>query len=224
MIQKLELNKKHFFCKLILKQITLYYVSERHVLNSSTYSSDPWSSKISQGALSRGNFSTAVNTRSLSVAQTESVLSNETSTGTDLALLYYENPTGKVSALSQETVVEGVEGVEGGESINTEWVDITSQESKSLPDRYRNTPGSTAEDYSKTLDESLDSNVFTLSAPFTCEGNSFNGPVVKAIFYSTGALNLEIQFNVYTTGPSGAGNFSRSMHFLFLYSLIVSMS
>ena len=65
----------HFFCKLTLTQITLYYVSEEHVLNSSFYQSDSWN----LGPLSPGDFSTAVNTRSLSVAQTVTVSVNETS-------------------------------------------------------------------------------------------------------------------------------------------------
>lgn len=155
-----------------------------------------------------------MNTRSLSVAQTAIVLPDETSTQRDLTLLYYENPAGKVSALSQETIVD---------SQSTEWVDITSQQSKSLPERYRNTPGSTTGTYSKTLDETVDSNTFTLSAPFTCEGILSDGPYyIEAIFYSTDASNSEILTNGYVTGPSGAGNFSPGMHFVLLYSLIVS--
>lgn len=158
-----------------------------------------------------------MNTRSLSVAKVETVLANETSTGRDLALLYYENPTGKVSALTQEI---GVEANEGDESTNPKWFDITSQEGKSPSDYYRNTPGSTAGGYSKTLDESLDSNNFTLSAPFTCGTDLSNGFAIDAIFYSANALNFEIQSNIYTTGPGGAGNFSQSKHFVVLFSLV----
>ncbi|CAD6587164.1 MAG: hypothetical protein ASARMPREDX12_002766 [Alectoria sarmentosa] len=198
--------------------ITLFYVSRTHALNSSVYFSGSWSAQTSQGDLSQGNFSTEVNTRSLSVAQTGFVPANETSTGKNLALLYYENPTGKVSALSQEIVLRAVTGLEAGESVDGEsvssqWVDITSQESRSLPGYYRNTPGSTAGGYSKTLDESLDSNIFTLSTPFTCGVNSSNDFAVDAIFYSTNASNSEISYNAYTTGPSGAGNFSQMTPF-----------
>lgn len=145
------------------------------------------------------------------------MFANETSTGRDLALLYYENPTGKVSALSQEVVQIAVIG---DDSMNTEWVDITSQEGKSLPDYYRNTPGSTAGGYSKTLDESLDSNNYTLSAPFTCGTNLSNGFAIDAIFSSANDLYSIIQSNAYTTGPGGAGNFSQSKLFVVLYSLV----
>lgn len=136
--------------------------------------------------------------------------SNETSTGT---LLYYENPTGKVSALSENLVFNG----------DDEWVDITSQESKSLPESYRNTPGSTAGGGSKTLDESLNSSVLTLSAPFTCGANLSNGFAIEAIFYSTNAMDPKIQSNSYTIGPI-VGSFSQSMHFVVLYSLVNLMS
>ena len=192
----------HFFCKLTLTstQITLYYVSERHLLNSSIYNSGSWS----LGTLSLANFDTAVNTRSLCVAQTSS---NETSTGT---LLYYENPIGKVSALTENLF------------LNTpnldDWVDITSQESTALPESYRNTPGSTAGCCSKTLNESLDSSLFTLSAPFTCGANLSNPLAIEAMFYSTNATGPEIQSNTYTVGPI-AGSFSQRMYFVVLYSL-----
>ena len=186
-------------------QISLYYVSESHVLNDSIYDSGSWF----PGTLSKGNFSTAVNTRSLSVAQLGIVSPNEHSTA---ALLYYENPTGKVSVLSAISAPNGTS--EDG------WVDITSQESKSLPESFRNTPGSTAGGSSKTLDESLDSSVFTLSAPFTCASN---GSTIKAIFYSKNATDPKIHYNNYTTGPI-AGSFSQSMHYIVLYSLVNLMS
>ena len=199
-------------------QITLYYVSEKDILNSSFYDAGSWS----PGSLSRWNFSTAVNSRSLSVAQTRTESYNETSTGT---LLYYENPNGKVSALSENFVFNRTNGYEMVDPNwdDIDWVDITSQESKSLPESYRNTPGPTAGGYSKTLDESLDSSVFTLSGPFTCGANSSNGFAIDAIFYSTNAIDPEIQSNTFTFGPI-AGNFSQSMHFMVLYSLVNFMS
>ena len=155
------------------------------------------------------NFSTAVNTRSLSVAQTGIVSSNESST---LSLLYYENLTGKVSVLSVNPLPNSAN--------DYGWVDITSQESKFLPDSFRNTRGSTAGGGSKTLDESLGSSVFTLSAPFTCGAK---GSAIGGIFYSKNATDPEIQANTYTVGPI-AGNFSRSMHVVVLYSLVRLMS
>ena len=175
--------------------MSLYYVSESHVLSSSVYYSGSWTS----GPLSGGNFSTAVNTRSLSVAQTAIVSSDEFSTRT---LLYYENPTGKVSALYANPVYNATNG--------DAWIDITSQESKSLPESYRNTPDSTAGGGSRTLDESLDSVVSTLSAPFTC--GAINS-ALEAVFYSNNATDPTIQSNSYTVGPI-AGNFGQSMHFM----------
>ena len=146
-----------------------------------------------------------MNTRSLSVAQTGNLSFNDTSTRT---LLYYENPSGKVSALTVGPVFNGTDG--------DAWIDITSQESKSLPESYRNTPGSTAGGSSKILDESLDSSVFTLSAPFTC--GDYNN-AIEGTFYSKNATDPEILSNTYTTGPI-VGNFSQSTHFMVLYSLV----
>ena len=150
-----------------------------------------------------------MNTRSLSVAQTGNLSSNDTSART---LLYYENPSGKVSALTIGPVFN--------ETNDYEWIDITSQESRPLPESYLDTPGSTAGGGSKTLDESLDSSLFTLSAPFTCGANS---SAVEAIFYSNNATDPKIQSNTYTIGPI-TGRFSQSMHFMVLYSLVKLMS
>ena len=92
---------------------------------------------------------------------------------TNIALLYYENPTGKPSALvqraSQQSPGEG----------QIQWVDISSQESKSLPDDFRNIPGPHQRSF--TLYES-DTNA-TFSTPFTSATN-FTGSAVGALFYS----------------------------------------
>ncbi len=124
-------------------------------------------------------------------------------TETDQNLLLYENPIGKVSALCSIL------------GVVTAWVDITTQESKSLPDEFRNTPASTAEGHSKTLFESLGTNVSTLSTPFTCMAENSTGPSdIGALFYSPDASNFEFLSTEYSTGPSGAGNFSQSVHFV----------
>ena len=137
----------------------------------------------------------------------------------DLALLYYENPTGKVSALCQESHYTDLG--EGDYSIIQEWIDITSQESESLPGEFRNAPDSATGGNSKTLDESLVPNIFTLSAPFTSRAeNQTQGSGIEAGFYSPNASGFEFQYNLYLTGLSGAGNFSPRMYFVFSYVLI----
>ena len=204
------LSEAQLFCKLTYTQIILYYVSERHVLNSSWYYAGSWSPLTPPGSVSSGNFSTAVNTRSLSAASTGNAWHGN-ATLTDQSLLLYEDPTGKVSALCL------VLGVVQGKTIDA-WVDITSQESKSLLDEFRNTPTSTAEGYSKTLFESSGTNISTLSTPFTCViGNTTQATDIGTLFYSSNASNSEFLSNEYSTLPSGAGNFSRSIDFVFLY-------
>ena len=147
-------------------------------------------------------------TRSLSVAQTGIPL-NFSMDITDLALLYYENPTGKVTALCQESGL-------GYSGIIQEWIDITSQESQSLPDIFRNNSTSAADGNSKTLDESFTSKNYTLSAPFTCQTrNLTQQSTIEAYFNSPSASNFEIQSNYYWTGSSGPGNFSQSTYFVF---------
>ena len=123
--------------------------------------------------LSLENFSTAVTTRSLSVAKRGTFLNSSFGIA-DLALLYYENPTGKVSALCQESYYTDQDLDDSG--ITQEWIDITSQESKSLPDVFRNAatsaadaPTSIIDVTSKTLDESFISSIFALSAPFVAQ-------------------------------------------------------
>lgn len=151
-------------------------------------------------------------TRSLSAANTGAYFNGSSFNDSslriaDLTLLYYENPTGKVSALCQVSYYADP-GL-GNYNITQEWIDISSQESKSLPDVFRNAPTSAADKTSKTLDESFISNTLTLSAPFTCQTNAYQ---IEAYFYSTNASNVEFQSNYYSTGPSGPGNFSSSMH------------
>ncbi len=159
-----------------------------------------------------GNFSTAVTTRSLSVVGTViSPPSNWEIVESDSlvrSLLYYEDPTRRISVLSHQTV-----GNEKNrtlkESPTAEWVNLTSQESKSLPDEFRNTPASTAGTNSKTLYESLGANT-TLRAPFTCETNWTlpydDNFTVEAIFYSPNASTSQFAIQDYAMGP---GDFFR---------------
>ena len=130
------------------------------MLYASTYTDGSWSSD-----LSLVNFSTAVKSRSLSIA----------STMYD-SLLYYEDPDGRISVLSQQDVQHGDDDTDYG------WIDATSQESKSLPAEFRNNPASIAEGYSKTLYESFETNTI-LRAPFACRAN-WTGYPLGAIFYS----------------------------------------
>ncbi|CAD6586035.1 MAG: hypothetical protein ASARMPREDX12_002178 [Alectoria sarmentosa] len=93
---------------------------------------------------------------------------------TNLALLYYESPTGKPSALVQRIIPSSIEG-----QGQIKWVDISSQESQSLPDDFRNVPE--PDQLSFTLYES-DTNA-TFSTPFTSATN-FTDSAIGALFYS----------------------------------------
>ena len=125
----------------------------------------------------------------------------------DRSLLYYEDPTGKVVALSQQDVG-------AAENQTIEWINVTSQESESLPDAFHNTPGSTAGGllYSKTLYESLGTNT-TLSIPFIC-GANWSGASVGAVFYSprldsSNATEFQFVIESYKNGAVDSGNFSQ---------------
>lgn len=171
-----------------------------------------------------GNYSTAVNTRSLSITSIpgELLFANSTFKNSTInsAILYYENPTGNVSALLQRTTSRSYPKLFNGGGSHENWVDITSQESKSLPSEFRNYPGMNSSDnqYSKTLYES-DTNV-TYSAPFTSGANYSTWPV-GTLFYSRsngsqlGELLVSggsIVFSGYLVGTSGTGNFSEGMN------------
>ena len=158
-----------------------------------------------------GNYSTAPNTRSLSVAAlgitppltvlnlttvNSTTVNSTTVNSTNLALLYYENPGGNVSALLQQ---------------RDRWVDITSQDSKSLPQEFRNTPASLQTSDGYTLDDSAYDG--TLSTPFACGANwSFPG-AIGAIFYTPNLSFPNTTFPEgfteipYRIGSSGPGTF-----------------
>lgn len=186
-----------------------------------------------------GNYSTAVDTRSLSitlfpVANDSSILNNENST-TNTALLYYENPNGKVSALLHRHLTVVAENPSYGQ-FSDQWIDITSQESKALPNEFRNAPGF---NYSNSLYDSGDGNatfshtlyeadpIAVYSTPFCSTPNTFGGSV-GALFYSPFNLPLNAITPLagdsffaasYMVGLNGSGNFSLAgMHFATPYT------
>lgn len=159
-----------------------------------------------------GNLSTAVDTRSLSIASIGSG-SSDTNSTTNRAVLYYEDPTGKVSALLRR---DNLTIFDGGRAVRYQWIDITSQESKSLPDEFRNIPGNS---FSNTLYES-DTND-TYSAPFT-SGANFSDDSIGALFFSPSNSSLRsippifggsIVSTGYSIGASGPGHFISRMYF-----------
>lgn len=180
------------------------------------------------------NYSTAVETRSLSIrllpaANGSSSVSLAGSNSTDnIALLYYENPNGKVSALLNRILrLTGTYG-------QIQWVDVTSQESKALPREFRPAGwvdhDTIASDPNTTRSHTLydtDPNI-VYSTPFTSAANFWGGSA-GALFYSPldPLLNTTSPFagsffNVgYNTGSSGPGNFTVSgMHYLPAYTAL----
>ena len=177
-----------------------------------------------------GNYSTAVDTRSLSIsvfpaANGSSSFNPDTNSTTNVALLYYENSNGKVSALLHRLLTEGNQY--SGWSSQDQWVDITSQESQKLPQEFRNAPGFSYSNslyefgsnhnatlFSHTLYEADPTAVY--STPFSSAANFF-GPSAGALFYSpfnplpnaTSPLAGGSFFTAgYEIGLSGLGNFS----------------
>lgn len=123
------------------------------------------------------DYSTAVNTRSL-VITTLSEPFDPNSSYINQAILYYENPNGNISALLQR-------GVSARTEAEYQWVDITNQESQSLPHDCRNGPNSRS---SHTLYESEGAAV---STPFTTSWLGTNpsadkiGLSTRATFYTS---------------------------------------
>ena len=141
-----------------------------------------------------------MDTRSLSFVLLPRTGSGNTST-LDLALLLYENPAENVSALLQR----------GNDSENdptlNEWVDITNQRSRSLPDAFHIAAGS---DHfgSPTLYESDTSATF--STPFTCT-TDLDENFVRLLFYSSNATDPLTSIE-YLPDPSGEHEFLRGMY------------
>ena len=114
-----------------------------------------------------------MDTRSLSFCSLN-VTGPESNSTLDLALLFYENPNGSISALLQRDI-----GSVGGGS---EWIDITSQGSISLPGAFRIAPGHDLDSVSPTLYESI-TNV-SFNTPFTCTAE-IGRSTVNVLFYSS---------------------------------------
>ena len=169
----------------------MQYVSEKHTLISTNFDQGYWTSDINFG-----NWSTAVDTRSLSFCGLPEIGTTNNATR-NLALLFYENSTKHVSALLQR--------VQKNSSL-IQWVDITSQESRSLPDEFRNVP----DHASTTLYESDTQSTF--NAPFVSAAKFFGG-AATALFYSprAGVAGLGVEAIDYDTGTSGPGTFSSGM-------------
>lgn len=206
------------------RDMSLYYISENHTVCSNVMIEGSWGQDQYFGG-----YSTAVDTRSLSiilfsVANDSSNLNNENST-TNIALLYYENPNGKVSALLYRPLTVIAENQNDGPYLLDQWIDITSQESKALPNEFRNAPGFNYSDalythsgygnatFSHTLYEADPIAVY--STPFCSAPNTFG--VSVAWFYSPFNLPLNAITPLagdsffaasYMVGLNGSGNFS----------------
>ena len=139
----------------------------------------------------------------------------------NIALLFYENPDGKISALLHRLI--NIVNPRTGSYQQDQWIDITSQESKVLPNEFHNDPGFNYSNtlykqspyntvFSKTLDEADPIAVY--NTPFFSVPSS-TGSVV-AMFYSP--FNLlpnapspagnSFFTAYYTIGPNGSGSFS----------------
>ena len=193
----------------------MFYVSDSHYLSS--LFADGYGKAIQDLGQNR---STASDTRSLSVTSLSGAsldISKRNGT-TNLALLYFEDATGNVSALLQHVI----NNYTRWEFI--EWVDITSQNEHHgiwpdapRADEFRNSPNfDTIVEYSHTLYESIANT--KLSAPFTCEANfmdvsnefgTTNWTTLGALFYAPGNASLVTDhFGIDLSGP---GNFTISM-------------
>ena len=197
----------------------MYYVSDSHHLSSSVAAGFGWPIQ----GLGK-NFSTAVDTRSLSVTSvpgSRAYIRNTNSSG-NLALLYYENSAGNVSALLQR--FDPTKG--GGGSVR--WHDITSQSSQSLPGDFQNGPkNSTLNPTSHTLYESLSG--FSFGTPFTSMANYSGG--ARPPDMSPGMLPLGAFFfapsdatlvtDTYFIGLNGSGSYEGfSKHSASLYPML----
>lgn len=166
----------------------MHYVSDSHILASSKFVQGVWTPDPTFG-----NGSTAVDTRSLSFCSLPGT-GPTNNTYLNLGLLLYENPTGKVSALLQR-VQKPTD--ELGPEPAIEWIDITSLESRSLPDDLRSDPddnGATTTLYESGVNYTP-SEDYTFSAPFTSAANYF-ASAIGALF-ATPSSDLPIMQTTY---------------------------
>ena len=149
-----------------------------------------------------------------------------TNATTNVALLYCEDPNGKVTALLHRLLFIVIGNPpDDGVTSEDEWLNITSQESIALPNEFRNPSGF---NYSNALNEySGHSTTFSrtlyeadpiavYSTPFLSTPDSMHG-LVSAIFYSPFNLSLDVTSPLagdnfftarYEIGSTGPGNFS----------------
>ena len=171
----------------------MYYISESHALVSTVYDQGSWYPDPSLGIPTSVNYSTAKDTRSLSISSlengsfTEASSANESFHGkhptVDLALLYYEDPTGTISALPQQWNLS-----------EFHWADVTSQKVDSLPNESLNVANLVCQ--SSVLYEC--NTVGTLTTPFTSAAN-YSGASVGALFLSPSNTSQV------AGGPPGSG-------------------
>ena len=132
---------------------------------------------------------------------------NDTNSIINLALLIYESPTRNVSALLYRGRLSTVNG------SSSEWVDITSQESKALPSAFRNPESTLYSNFSSfTLYETFDGIEphVSLSTPFTCAAN-FSNYDVGLLFYWPDA-EFPVVAPSYSINPGGVGGFRDGMY------------
>ena len=193
--------------------MSLYYVSESNIVSS--MSLDGGEGSWFPDA-QFGNYSTAVDTRSLSIslfptANTSSNFNIDENSTTNVALLFYENANEIVSALIHRLINIVNEDPQAGSSQQDQWIDITSQESQALPNEFRNPPGFNYSNtlyqlsgynttFSRTLHEA--DPVAVYNTPFV-SGPYFGGSV-GAMFYSPFNLPLNAipplaKDNIFTT-------------------------
>ena len=197
--------------------MSLFYISENGTVASIAVS-DAQGSWFPYQEL--WNYSTAVNTRSLSITlfpfANTSLNTTENST-TNVALLFYENPNGKVSTLLYRLI--NTFNSPGGVLFD-QWINITSQESKALPNEFHNAPGSNHSntpyrlcEFSNTCSHTLyeaDPNA-VYNTPFFSTPNFLGA--VGATFHSplnapsTSDSNSFVTIS-YMIGANDSGNFS----------------
>ena len=202
----------------------LYYVSENDTISSNYLSEGSWAHDQHFGT-----YRTAVDTRSLSIslfpfANDSSALGPKENTTTNVALLFFENPNGNVSALLYRLNWTVYDDYADGWGLQDQWINITSQDSKALPEEFHNAPwfnsytsytlfGENAI-HSRTLYESGPNVVY--NTPFFSASNFLGS--VGAMFYSPFNVALNASLGDYsfisagyTIGLNGSGNFSSSI-------------
>ena len=167
-----------------------------------------------------GNYSTAVDTRSLSISSFN--FANDSSglgsgeNSTNLALLFFENPNGKVSALLHRSVF--TEKPQGELFEHDQWIDITSQESKALPKEFHNPPGfDSSNSSSRTLYEADPNGIYEFNTPFLSApwsdgfvGAMFYTPFNLTLSYASPVAGNGFYYAGYKTSLNGSGDFDVS--------------